>query len=75
MNPPSDADPPRRPARLSDVAGAVLWSFFGVRKGKHMQDDAASIRPHQVIIVGVVFAALLVLVLIAMVRLIVRAAA
>jgi hypothetical protein len=59
-------DPPPR-ASLSQVFGAVFWSFFGVRKGNAMERDAVTIKPLQVIVVGVVVAALIVLVLLAIV--------
>jgi hypothetical protein len=72
MSPPDD--PPPRTARLIDIVKAVLWSFFGVRKRARMQEDAVSIRPHQVIIAGVVVAALFVLGLLVVVRLVIRAA-
>jgi len=77
---PPDAGPPasndeRKAATLPQVAGAVFWSFFGVRKGKAMQRDAVTIKPLQVIVVGVVFAALLVLALLVLVRVILRFAA
>ena len=73
--PPSPEPPPEgRPATLREVVGAVFWSFFGVRKGNAMRRDAVSIRPHQVIIVGVVLAALLVVLLLTLVRVILRAA-
>jgi hypothetical protein len=68
-----DAPAPRQ-AKLSEVFGAVFWSFFGVRKGRHMQKDAVTIRPHQVIIVGVVSGAIFVAVLLVIVRTIVRSA-
>jgi hypothetical protein len=67
MTSPSDPEPPDRrenspaseppPASLSQIVSAVLWSFFGVRKGKAMQRDVVTIKPHQVIIVGVLIAA------------------
>lgn len=69
---PHDAAP--RNATLREVFGAVFWSFFGVRKGKHMQRDAVTIRPHQVVIVGVVSGAIFVLSLLLIVRLVLRAA-
>lgn len=53
---------------------AVLWSFFGVRKRDKMEDDAVTIRPHQVIIVGVAIAAVFVLLLLLIVRTVIRAA-
>lgn len=71
--PPPLAAPPRQ-AKLSEVFGAVFWSFFGVRKGKHMQKDAVTIRPHQVIVVGLVCGAIFVAVLLVIVRTIVRSA-
>jgi hypothetical protein len=71
--PPAPAAEPRQ-ASLIQVAGAVFWSFFGVRKGKAMQRDAVTIKPLQVIVVGVVFAALLVFALLALVRVILRVA-
>jgi hypothetical protein len=60
-----------KPATLRQVVGAVLWSFFGVRKGSAMERDAVTIRPWQVVVVGVIFAALFVLSLIGVVRLII----
>ena len=69
---PSPDAPP--PARLRDVVRAVLWSFLGIRKGWHMQHDTGAIRPHQVVIVGVMAAALLVVFLVIVVRVIVHVA-
>jgi len=45
-----------------------------VRKNQAMQDDLARIRPHQVIIVGVILAAVFVLTLLAIVRIIIATA-
>jgi hypothetical protein len=71
--PPPDPDSPEpRAATLRELLGAVLWSFFGVRKGDAMRRDAVTVRPHQVIIVGIVVAALLVLGLLTIVRIITR---
>jgi hypothetical protein len=73
--PDSDPDTPPpspRPATLRQVAGAVFWSFFGVRKGDAMRRDMVTIKPHQVIIVGILSAAVLVVVLLIVVRLITR---
>ena len=70
---PSETPPPRQ-ARLPEVVSAVLWSFFGVRKRHKMQEDAVSIRPHQVVIVGVAIAAVFVVTLLVVVRLVIRAA-
>ena len=57
---------------MRDAFRAVFWSFFGVRKGEAMRRDAVTVKPHQVIIVGIVFAAILVFTLIALVRIITR---
>jgi hypothetical protein len=47
---------------------AVAWSFFGVRKGSEYERDVAELKPQQVIVVGIVCAALFVLVLVAIVK-------
>ena len=75
--PPSDSDPPDpgrspRPATLREILGAVFWSFFGVRRGDAMRRDTLTIKPHQVIIVGILCAAVLVAVLLLIVRVITR---
>ena len=61
-------------ASLLQVASAVFWSFFGVRKGRHMQQDTVTIKPHHVIIVGLVSGLLFVLTLVAIVSVIVKTA-
>jgi hypothetical protein len=68
---PEPGDIPTRPASLRDVVRAVCWSFLGIRRHDAMRRDAVTIRPHQVIIVGVIFAALLVLTLVTIVRIII----
>lgn len=70
---PAPPAPPRQ-ASLLQVASAVFWSFFGVRKGRHMQQDTVTIKPLHVVIVGVVAGALFVLTLVAIVSVIVRSA-
>lgn len=81
MSDPSPPSPPLRPedasrpnASLRQVVGAVFWSFFGVRKGNSMRQDAVKIRPHQVILVGVALAAAFVFALLLVVRIILRSA-
>ena len=66
---PASTDNPAT-ATLGQVAGAVFWSFFGVRRGPHMQRDAVTVKPLQVVIVGVVLAAVLVFALLVLVRII-----
>lgn len=60
---------PRR-ASVADVAKAVFWSFFGVRKKKDYDRDSASISPVQVVVAGIVGAILFVLTLLLIVRLV-----
>jgi hypothetical protein len=79
-SPPSDPPPPdhapgvppERPATVSEIVRAVLWSFFGVRKGQAMQRDLVTIKPHQVIVVGILIAAVVVALLLILVRFITR---
>jgi hypothetical protein len=61
-NPPPDLppDPPPPPATFGQTLSAVLWSFLGVRKGRDMQRDAASLNPVHVILIGIALVALLV---------------
>ncbi len=72
-DPREPAEPPRT-ATWGEVLNAVFWSFFGVRKGKAMQCDAVTIRPHQVVIVGVLAGAVFVFTLLLVVRLIIATA-
>lgn len=60
---------PRRASNL-DAAKAVFWSFFGVRKNKDYVSDSASISPVQVVVAGLVGAALFVLALVMVVKLV-----
>ena len=52
----------------------MFWSFFGVRKGEHMQRDEVAIKPLQVIVVGVALAAVFVFALLAIVQVVLRVA-
>jgi len=63
------AEGPRK-ASFVEVAKAVFWSFFGVRKKKDYVSDSASISPVQVVVAGLVGAALFVLTLVMIVRLV-----
>ena len=77
MRPPRDLFPDDVPELFLpafEVVGAVISSFLGIRKGKAMQRDAVSIKPHQVIAVAVGLVALFVVGLIFFVRMIVRSA-
>lgn len=64
---------PAKPrAGFAQTARAVLWSFFGVRRKSDYEKDAAELNPVYVIIIGVLAAALFVIVLIGIVNLVVR---
>ncbi|MDQ6620319.1 MAG: DUF2970 domain-containing protein [Pseudomonadota bacterium] len=67
-SPAAPAPEPRPDATLLQVAGAVFWSFLGIRKGTAMQRDAVTIKPQKVIIIGFVVAATLVASLLVLVR-------
>ena len=73
MSSPPPSDPPPK-ATLGQVFGTVFWSFFGVRKGAAMRKDGVTVKPHQVILVGIVLAAVFVATLLVVVRLIIRSA-
>ena len=60
----------RRKVRLGQTIGAVLWSFFGVRRSVSHEADMAELNPVHVIAVGVAAAAIFVLGLIGLVRII-----
>jgi hypothetical protein len=51
---------------------AVFWGFFGVRKQRDYDADAANLTPAQVIIAGLVGAALLVGIILLLVTLVAR---
>jgi hypothetical protein len=64
------ADTPPR-ASLLQVVKAVLSAFIGIRKGAAHDRDIATLKPAQVIAVGIGAAVVLVLSLVALVRLII----
>jgi len=51
---------------------AVFWSFFGVRKRADYESDTKRLKPQHVIAAGLVSAALFVLVLFAIVKVVTR---
>ncbi|MCA1324171.1 DUF2970 domain-containing protein [Herbaspirillum sp. alder98] len=65
----------RRRASFGATIKAVLWSFFGVRGKRGYEQDAARLNPLHVIVAGVIAAALFVLGLIVVVKLVVGQAA
>ena len=57
-----------RKATLLQVAKAVLSAFIGIRKRAAHERDVVTITPLQVIVTGIIFAAVFVLSLIVLVR-------
>ena len=62
-----ESEPPRKATPLQ-VAKAVLSAFIGIRKGSAHERDAVTITPVQVIVAGVIGAAIFVASLITLVR-------
>ena len=58
---------PRRAGPL-DVAKAVFWSFLGIRKRAALEQDLVTLKPLQVIIAGIIGAAILVFSIVMLVR-------
>lgn len=58
----------KRRASFAQTMKAVLWSFFGVRKGRDHDRDMAQLNPVHVIIAGLLATALFILVLLLIVR-------
>jgi amino acid transporter len=61
-------DAVQRKGSLARTVSAVAWSFFGVRRGAGLAEDAEKINPLHLVIVGVAGAALFVLLLIVLVN-------
>jgi hypothetical protein len=63
-------DPQQSPRKASplDVAKAVFWSFLGIRKRAAHEKDFVTLKPVQVIIAGIIGAAILVFTLVTVVR-------
>ena len=61
------SEQPRKASPLQ-VVKAVLWAFFGIRKRAAHEHDAVTITPLQVIVTGVIAAAVFVLSLVVLVR-------
>lgn len=53
------------------VAKAVFWSFLGIRKRRDYETDSVELKPQQVVIAGLIGAALFVFTLILLVRLVI----
>jgi len=70
-----DAQPPQPPQERKSSFGAsmkaVFWSFFGVRKRRDYDRDAANLNPVHVILAGLLGALIFIGVLILVVQLVV----
>ncbi|QRX83773.1 DUF2970 domain-containing protein [Glaciimonas sp. PAMC28666] len=61
----------RRKMSFGATVKAVLWGFFGVRKKKDYESDAAGLNPIHVVIAGVIGAIIFIVILITIVKLVV----
>ncbi|MCQ8897660.1 DUF2970 domain-containing protein [Limnobacter humi] len=61
-------------ATFLQTLSAVLWSFFGVRKGKSHAEDMQKLNPVHVILVGIGAAAVFVIGLVMLVKWVVATA-
>jgi len=68
-------DAAQRKLSLLQTIKAVAWSFFGVRRGRDYQNDVDKLNPVHVIIAGLIGAALFIVALILLVRLVVTSGA
>jgi hypothetical protein len=68
------AENEHRNASPLEVAKAVFWSFLGIRKRAAHESDLARLKPAQVIVAGIVGAAIFVTTLILIVKFVVSRA-
>jgi hypothetical protein len=62
-------DEGRRQASFLETMKAVFWSFFGVRKRKDYEHDAANLNPVHVIVGGLIGVLVFIGILVLVVRL------
>ena len=67
----TSSTPTRRKASLRQTAGAVFWSFFGVRKRADHEADIARLNPVHVIVMGILGAAIFIATLLVIVNFVV----
>ncbi|HTD06061.1 DUF2970 domain-containing protein [Undibacterium sp.] len=58
----------KRKMSFGATVRAVLWSFFGIRKGKDYEKDVEQLNPVHVIIAGIIGAILFITILILIVK-------
>ncbi len=63
--------PTERPIRFGESFKAVFWSFFGVRKRRDLERDAARLNPVPVVITAFVMMAVFIAILITVVHFVV----
>jgi hypothetical protein len=68
------SEAPRKAGPLQ-VAKAVFWSFFGIRRRAEHEADVGRLTPVQVIIAGLIGAALFITTLVVIVRVVISQAA
>ena len=61
---------PRHGGGLLQVSRAVFWSFFGVRRSRDLDSDAAAITPLQVVVGGILGTVFFVVLLLGIVKLV-----
>jgi hypothetical protein len=71
-NPTGEPLPERNKPGFVRIVLAVFWSFFGVRKGRDLLADAASIKPHHLIVAGLIGGLMVISSLLLLVRLIIK---
>jgi amino acid transporter len=59
---------PKGRGSIFQLAGAVFWAFFGVRKSAHYAEDVRNLNPVHVIIAGIVGALIFIAILILIVK-------
>ncbi|HEY7674556.1 MAG TPA: DUF2970 domain-containing protein [Burkholderiales bacterium] len=69
-----DGEQTPKAASPLQVVKAVFWSFLGVRKRSAHESDVAQLKPVQVVIAGLIGAALFVLSLVLLVKFVVSRA-
>ena len=62
-------------ASMLQVFKAVLWSFFGIRKRAAHEADTLRLHPAQVVVAGLIAAALFIAILVLIVRFVINHAA
>ena len=67
----NDEQPPVKTASFGATMKAVFWSFFGVRKRRDYEHDAANLNPVHVIVGALIGVALFIGILVVIVRLVV----